>query len=272
MYLTRHQYFKGSRWALNGKLLPKHFTLKMLLELSQNAIPDFLKSIRSNEMAKGELLAPVEPDQEVWGSGVTYAHSRDAREKETEVKDIYEKVYSAERPELFFKASGWRSIGHDGLIRIRKDTTWNVPEPELTLVVNNSSEIVGFTVGNDVSSRDIEGENPLYLPQAKNYDGSCAIGPGILIISADGIRDLSIELEIEREGTKIFEGSTKTSQMKRSFEELVMYLTRELTFPSGVLLMTGTGIVPSDEFTLQKGDLVRIQIGSLTLENKVSDH
>jgi len=272
MYLTRHVDLKGFRWALDGKLLPKSFTLNMLLELPKNVIPNFLKSMPSESEAKEKLLAPIESNQEVWACGVTYAHSRDAREAETEVKDIYQKVYDAKRPELFFKAAGWRTVGNNSLIRIRKDTTWNVPEPELVLVVNCFGEIVGYCVGNDVSSRDIEGENPLYLPQAKNYNGSCAIGPGIQIADADELRDLSIDLKIVRGNENVFEGSTRTSQMKRSFEELVMYLTTELTFPNGALLMTGTGIVPSDKFTLQKGDLVRIKIDSLTLENIVSDN
>lgn len=271
MYLTRHDYSKSPRWALDGKLLPKSFTLKMLLELPHNAIAKFLKSIPAERDANDILLAPIEPDQEVWACGVTYAHSRDAREAETEVKDIYQKVYEAERPELFFKAVGWRTVGHNRSIRIRKDTSWNVPEPELILVVNCFSEIVGYCVGNDVSSRDIEGENPLYLPQAKNYDGSCAVGPGIIIANADKLRDLPINLEIIRNNEKVFEGSTRTSQMKRSFEGLVRYLTRELSFPHGVFLMTGTGIVPTDSFTLHKGDLVRIKIDTLTLENIVSN-
>jgi 2-dehydro-3-deoxy-D-arabinonate dehydratase len=271
MYLTHHDFLKGSRWALNGKLLPKSFTLKMMLELPQQAISNFLKSMPAGQDANNNLLAPIEPDQEVWACGVTYAHSRDAREIETAVKDIYQKVYEAKRPELFFKAIGWRTVGHKSPIRIRKDTTWNVPEPELILVVNCFGEIVGYTVGNDVSSRDIEGENPLYLPQAKNYNGSCAIGPGILIANADELRDLPIALEIIRNDEKVFEGTTRTSQMKRSFEELVMYLTGELTFPYGTLLMTGTGIVPSGKFTLHKGDLVRIKIDTLTLENTVGD-
>ena len=271
MYLTRHDYISHSRWAFNGKLLPRNFSLKMLLELPANSIPDFLAALPTFQDANLNYLAPIEPDQEVWASGVTYAYSRDAREMETEVKNIYQKVYEAERPELFFKAAGWRTIGHSGPIRIRKDTTWNVPEPELVLVVNCFGEIIGYTVGNDVSSRDIEGENPLYLPQAKNYDGSCAIGPGIMLSKTEDLNDLSIQIEIIRGKKKVFEGNTRTSQMKRSFKELVKFLTSELTFPTGSFLMTGTGIVPPDDFTLHSGDLVRIEIGSLTLENLVAD-
>ncbi len=272
MYLTRHKYSNQPRWALDGKLLPKNFTLKMLLELPRNSVINFLKSMPAEQVVDDELLAPIEPDQEVWACGVTYSHSRDAREAETEVKDIYQKVYDAKRPELFYKAAGWRAVGHKASIRIRRDTNWNVPEPEITLVVNCFGEIVGYCIGNDVSSRDIEGENPLYLPQAKNYDGSCAIGPGILIKTADELRDLSIELNIIRNDKNVFKGNTRTSKMKRTFEELVSYLTSELTFPHGALLMTGTGIVPKDNFTLMKGDIVRIIIDNITLENTVSDY
>jgi 2-dehydro-3-deoxy-D-arabinonate dehydratase len=270
MYLTKHDYLKSSRWALDGKLLPISFNLKFLLEHPLDAIVKFLNSMPVEEKANDKLLAPIESDQEVWACGVTYARSRDAREDETAVKDIYQKVYEAERPELFFKAVGWRAVGHNDFIRIRKDTTWNVPEPEMTMVVNCYGEIVGYCVGNDVSSRDIEGENPLYLPQAKCYTGSCSIGPGILLRIADDLRDIPINLEIIRSNKKIFEGNTRTSQLKRSLEELVTFLFRELKFPNGVFVMTGTGIVPPGNFTLQKGDLVRIKIDTITLENIVS--
>ncbi len=272
MLLTRHDYLNNFRWALDGKLLPKNFSLKMLLELKADSLVNFLKAIPAEEEANSTLISPVEPEHEVWACGVTYAHSRDAREVETEVKNIYQKVYDARRPEIFFKANGWRTVGHKGLIRIRKDTTWNVPEPELVLVMNCLGEIVGYSAGNDVSSRDIEGENPLYLPQAKTYEGSCAIGPGIILAKANELRDLLIELEIIRNGDRIFEGSTRTSKMKRSFEELIMYLTSELTFPFGAFIMTGTGIVPPEKFTLHRGDLVRIKIGKLTLENVVGNN
>ncbi|MDT0689082.1 fumarylacetoacetate hydrolase family protein [Salegentibacter sp. F188] len=270
-YLTRHHYLNSSRWALDGKLLPKNFNLKMLLELPLDVIAEFLKVMPTGQEANHQLLAPIEPHQEVWASGVTYAHSRDAREIETEIKNIYQRVYEAKRPELFFKAAGWRTVGHKSPVRIRKDTSWNVPEPELVLVLNSFGEIVGYTVGNDVSSRDIEGENPLYLPQAKSYNGSCAIGPGIVILNADELRELSIEMKITRNNEKVFQGSTSTKRMKRSFEDLVRYLFRELTFPHGSLLMTGTGIVPPDEFTLHPGDLVQIKIGSLSLENVIDN-
>ncbi|MCB0192126.1 MAG: fumarylacetoacetate hydrolase family protein, partial [Anaerolineae bacterium] len=183
--------------------------------------------------------------------------------------DVYEKVYMAERPELFFKAVGWRVVGHQMPIRIRRDSHWNVPEPELTLVINARREIVGYCVGNDVSSRDIEGANPLYLPQAKVYSGSCALGPGIVLATADDLRDVPIQIEIIRDNEVVFQNQIQSSQMKRSLEELVDYLTTELDFPHGVFLMTGTGIVPSDDFSLQFGDVVRITINALTLENTV---
>jgi 2-dehydro-3-deoxy-D-arabinonate dehydratase len=272
MYLTRHDYAANPRWALNGKLLPKSFNLKMLLELPFAVIGKFFASMPVEQEANDNLLPPIEPDQEVWACGVTYARSRDAREAETEVKDIYQKVYEAVRPELFFKSIGWRTVGHKNPIRIRKDTKWNVPEPELTLVLNCFGEIAGYCVGNDVSSRDIEGENPLYLPQAKCYNGSCAIGPGIVMTSTDNIRDLPINLEIVRKNEIVFQGNTRTSQLKRSFEELAAFLFRELVFPNGVFLMTGTGIVPKDNFTLSGGDIVRIKIDALTLENAVSSN
>jgi 2-dehydro-3-deoxy-D-arabinonate dehydratase len=200
---------------------------------------------------------------------VTYRRSREARQLESDVGDVYERVYEAERPEIFFKATGWRVVGHGMPIRIRQDSQWNVPEPELTLVINRHQDIVGFCVGNDVSSRDIEGENPLYLPQAKIYNQSCALGPGILINQAEDLRDVRIQMEIIRTEDIVFQGQTRSSHMRRSPEDLVTFLGKELDFPHGVFLMTGTGIVPSDEFTLQPGDVVRITIDSLILENEV---
>src|SRR5690606_25041110 len=192
------------------------------------------------------------------------------REAESEVRDVYQKVYHADRPELFFKSIGWRVVGHGTPIRIRHDSHWNVPEPELTLVINRHAEIVGYSVGDDVSSRDIEGENPLYLPQAKMYNGACAVGPGIQLADAVALRELPVELDIQRDGTSVFRDTTSIAQMKRSLEELVGYLTREMDFPRGAFLMTGTGIVPTEAFTLRVGDTVRITIGDLTLENPVA--
>jgi 2-dehydro-3-deoxy-D-arabinonate dehydratase len=217
----------------------------------------------------GALLAPLEATQEVWAAGVTYQRSREARRAESDVGDVYDRVYAAARPELFFKSIGWRVVAHQQPLRIRADSAWNVPEPELTLVINQHREIVGYTVGNDMSSRSIEGENPLYLPQAKIYDGACALGPGLELLEADALRDLAITIEIVRQTQLLFHGETRTSQIQRSLEELVAYLYRELSFPFGAFLMTGTGIIPPDGFTLAAGDRMSITIGTLTLENEI---
>lgn len=269
MYLTHHQMPRGSQWALDGQLLPRDFSLNLLLELPQDRQADFLRALPAAGAAVGALLPPLEPMHEVWACGVTYLRSRQAREAESQAKDVYERVYDAERPELFFKSIGWRAVGDRMPIRIRRDSRWNVPEPELTLVVNGLGEIVGYTVGNDVSSRDIEGENPLYLPQAKVYNGSCAVGPGIRLATADQLRDLRIGVDIVRHRETVFQGEARSSQMKRSLDELAAYLTREMDFPHGAFLMTGTGIVPSENFSLQVGDVVRIDIAGLVLENGV---
>ncbi|MFO7303673.1 MAG: fumarylacetoacetate hydrolase family protein [Acidobacteriota bacterium] len=269
-YLTRHSTPEGPRWAVDGRWLPPAFRLDLLLQLPVSAMPAALAALASDQPAEGELLAPIEPSHEVWACGVTYLRSREAREAESTVRDVYARVYDAERPELFFKALGTRVVGHGAEIRVRGDSRWNVPEPELTLVVNAAGEIAGYTVGDDVSSRDIEGENPLYLPQAKVYDGACAIGPGLLLRTADAMADLPIELELSRNGAPVFSGSTRTSQIKRPLAELVGYLYRECRFAGGAFLMTGTGIVPPMEFSLERGDHVRITIGELTLENGVA--
>ena len=219
------------------------------------------------------LLAPIS-SQEVWAAGVTYRRSREARREESKAAgggDFYDRVYDAERPELFFKATPRRVVGPGGNVRIRRDSTWNVPEPELTLLVNPRGRIVGYTIGNDMSSRDIEGENPLYLPQAKVYGGSCALGPGVLVSSEPLPKSTEIRLEIIRDGSVAFSGATTLAQMKRDPQELVEYLYREIAFPEGCYLLTGTGVVPPDSFTLQHGDVVRITIEPIgTLENLVS--
>lgn len=270
MYLSRHQAAGGPRWALDGRYLPQDFTLERLLGMSATEARGFLEGQSREEEGGESLLPPVEPAHEVWASGVTYLRSREAREFESADADAYERVYDAERPELFFKAQGWRVVGHGDRVRVRVDSHWNVPEPELVLVVNSGMEIVGYTAGNDVSSRDIEGENPLYLPQAKVYDGSCSLGPGIVLSGPDSMRNLRITMSIRRRGEIAFQDETDTSQMKRSPEELAGYLGKELALPSGAFLMTGTGIVPEDEFTLEPGDLVEISVGDLVLENEVT--
>lgn len=271
MYLTRHNTAAGPRWAVDNQLLPAGVTLSTLLALPAGALPALLAELATDTEASGELLAPLDAHQEVWGSGVTYLRSRDARKAESEsAADVYQKVYDAARPEIFFKQVGWRTVGHGQPVRIRVDTTWNVPEPELCLIINAACDIVGYSVGNDMSSRDIEGENPLYLPQAKTYDGSAAVGPGIRLANANSLTDLAISLQVERARAVVCSGQTATSQMKRNFPELAAYLMRELAFPYGALLMTGTGIVPPDEFTLQRGDVVKITINGMTLENPVA--
>jgi 2-dehydro-3-deoxy-D-arabinonate dehydratase len=270
MYLSRHRANGGARWALDGRYLPPEFVLGRLLELPAADVGDSLRSLPLDGSAEDPLLAPVEPGQEVWASGVTYLVSREARMFESREAEIYAKVYDAERPELFFKAVGWRVAGHGEPVRVRGDSHWNVPEPELVLVVNSRMEIVGYTAGNDVSSRDIEGENSLYLPQAKIYDGGCSLGPGIVLGGPDSMRELQIRMRILRGGEAVFEGEINTSQMKRPFEELAEYLGKELSFPGGAFLMTGTSLVPPDDFDLSPGDVVEISVGELALENEVT--
>jgi len=219
------------------------------------------------------ILAPV-ASQEVWAAGVTYYRSRNARIEES--KDagggsFYDRVYLAERPELFFKATGRRVVGPGGNVRIRSDAKWSVPEPELTVLLNPKGEIAGYTIGNDMSSRDIEGENPLYLPQAKVYDGSCAIGPCLLLTKEPLSKATGIQIEILRDNKGVFQGATTFAELKRELSELAEFLFRDNSFPDGVFLMTGTGIVPGDEFTLQSGDAIRIQIDGIgRLENTVA--
>lgn len=218
------------------------------------------------------ILAPI-GSQEVWAAGVTYHRSRTARIEESIDAGggtFYDRVYSAERPELFFKAAPWRVRGHGQTVRIRRDARWSVPEPELALCINAYGDIIGYTIANDVSSRDIEGENPLYLPQAKIYDGSCALGPALFIGEAPLSPDTPIELIIERSGTTAFQESTTLSRMRRTPAELVEFLYRETSFPHGCVLLTGTGIVPPDDFSLQSGDTISIRIPTIgTLSNQV---
>ncbi len=270
MYLTRHQTAAGPRWALDGHYLPAAFSLGLLLEAPAAAAPALLSALPKGEPAADPLLAPIEPAQEVWAAGVTYLRSRDARKEESSVADVYQKVYDAERPEVFFKGNGWRVIPNGQHVRIRADSQWNVPEPEMVLVINRAGEIVGYCAGNDMSSRDIEGENPLYLPQAKIYDGSCALGSGIQLAAAGELGDLPIKIEIIREGEPVFAGEATTAQMRRRPAELAAWLVRELTFPQGVFLMTGTCVVPGGGFTLCPGDTMKITVGTVSLENSVA--
>jgi 2-dehydro-3-deoxy-D-arabinonate dehydratase len=214
------------------------------------------------------VVAPVE-SQEVWGAGVTYLRSRDARREEAVDPTPYDHVYEAERPEIFFKAPGWRCVGPDEPIAIRRDSTWNVPEPELTLVLDAGLRIAGYLVGNDVSSRSIEGESALYLPQAKTYERSCSLGP--CIVPAEEVAPpFTIRMEISRGNRVVFAEETSTERMKRGFDELARWLGAALTFPLGAVLLSGTGIVPSPAFTLEPGDVVRIGVEGIgTLTNPV---
>ncbi|MGN6267449.1 MAG: fumarylacetoacetate hydrolase family protein [Ginsengibacter sp.] len=227
----------------------------------------------AGDILSKELLPPVD-SQELWACGVTYLRSKEGRQEESKGAgggDFYARVYEAERPEVFFKATSHRIVGHRGQVRIRKDSSWDVPEPELTLMVTSSGKIIGYTIGNDMSSRSIEGENPLYLPQAKTYDGCASVGPCIYLTDKPIDKNTAIKLDIKRNAETVFYGEVLLSQMKRSPEELVSFVYRECTFPQGCLIMTGTGIVPGNDFTLQVGDEIQIDIDPIgTLVNQVA--
>lgn len=239
-----------------------------MLSITQTDTP----STGANNMVDSAIQPPIQ-SQEIWACGVTYYRSKVGRQEEsknTGGSDFYARVYEADRPEIFFKCTASRTVGHGDKVRIRKDSTWDVPEPELTLVVTSSGKIVGYTVGNDMSSRSIEGENPLYLPQAKTYDGSAAIGPCIYVPDEPIPSDTLIQMKILREGNVVFEGEVAIDQIKRKLTDLVSYLFRETSFPHGCLVMTGTGIVPSSDFTLKKDDEICITIQHIgTLVNTV---
>lgn len=225
------------------------------------------------DLIANQLMAPV-GSQEIWAAGVTYLRSRDARMEESEASgaaDCYQRVYEASRPELFFKSLPHRVAAHQQAVNIRRDSTWDVPEPELTLFINGKGHIQAYTIGNDMSSRSIEGENPLYLPQAKMYERSAAIGPCLYIPETPIAPETVISMEIWRDGVKCFDDSTPLSRMKRSLTELADWLFRGLDFPQGVFLMTGTCVVPGNDFTLQEGDRVQITISGIgTLTNTVA--
>jgi 2-dehydro-3-deoxy-D-arabinonate dehydratase len=266
------RWARGSSPARPEELLRKEVSLDRLLSGSAGDVVAAIHAERGNGPPPPDavVVAPIDT-QEVWAAGVTYVRSRDARERESDRDaSAYERVYDADRPELFFKAPAWRVRGAGEEIGIRADSTWDVPEPEVVLCLAADLSIAGLTIGNDVSSRSIEGENPLYLPQAKTYDGSCAIGPAVVLTDGRGA-DRAIRLAVTRGGAVVAEGEASTSQLKRSFEELASYLGRALTFPVGAFLFTGTGIVPPDSFTLEAGDVVRIEIDGLgVLENPVT--
>ena len=232
-----------------------------------------IKGLSPQSSLPEDIVAPVGSAQELWACGVTYLRSKVGRQEESKGAgggDFYARVYEAERPEVFFKATPNRIVGPGEKVRIRKDSTWDVPEPELTLVVASSGKIVGYTIGNDMSSRSIEGENPLYLPQAKTYDRCAAVGPCIYVTEESLSDDTQIHLEINRDGKTAFKGSVAISQMKRKPKELVSYVFKECSFPNGCLIMTGTGIVPESDFTLKSGDEIKISIDGIgTLINEV---
>ena len=240
-------------------------------------INEEIKTLEKDDSLAGGLIntitAPI-GNQEIWASGVTYLRSREARmeeSKDTGGGDFYARVYEAERPELFFKATAARTVGSGNAVRIRKDSKWNVPEPELTLFICSEGSIEGYTIGNDMSSRDIEGENPLYLPQAKSYDASAAIGPCLYVPEQAIHPDTMIRISITRNTTIVFSGEISINRMKRKHKELVEYLFREMSFSNGVYLMTGTGVVPPDSFTLQTADEIAISIDDIgTLLNTVT--
>ena len=219
---------------------------------------------------EGNMLPPLE-SQEVWAAGVTYRRSREARMEESETEsDVYDRVYRAERPELFFKATPHRVVGHGGEVGIRSDSDWNVPEAELALAITSGRQVFGYSIGNDMSSRSIEGENPLYLPQAKIYDGSCALGPCVLVAEEPLPSSTEISIRVARKGGVAFEGKTRLSEMKRRPSELAGFLFRDNSFPSGCYLLTGTGIVPESDFTLSPGDEIAITIEPIgTLVNRL---
>lgn len=249
-------------------IVPDEVTIDLILAGGGPTLDEAIAAAAEPIDGDVRVEAPVE-SQEIWAAGVTYLRSRDARVEEAVEPSPYDRVYGAERPELFLKTPGWRAVGPDAAIGIRADSSWDVPEPELALVIDASMTIVGFTIGDDVSSRTIEGENTLYLPQAKTYERSCAVGPAIVPATAIG-PPFAIHMSIERGSTTVYDERTGTDAMARSFQDLVAYLGRALAFPVGVVLLTGTGIVPDPPFTLRPDDLVRIEVDGLgALVNRV---
>jgi 2-dehydro-3-deoxy-D-arabinonate dehydratase len=229
-------------------------------------IQERIKNLQPSGNPAPDILAPVASRQELWACGVTYLRSKIGRQEESKDSgggDFYARVYEAERPEVFFKANPHRVVGPNDKVKIRKDSTWDVPEPELTLVVSSSGKIIGYTIGNDMSSRSIEGENPLYLPQAKTYDACAAVGPCVYVTEGPLDRNTQIRLTINRNNKTVFESGVSVSQMKRTPEELVSFVFRECSFPFGCLIMTGTGIVPGNDFTLKSGDEIKIAIDQI---------
>lgn len=261
---------KGKYYSLEEQNWEAFINDDDLLQKAQHIIET---AASSDSSLTNDIFPPIGSNQELWACGVTYLRSKIGRQEESKDAgggDFYEKVYHAERPEVFFKSTPHRVVGHKQKVRIRKDSTWDVPEPELTLVVTSSGKIVGYTIGNDMSSRSIEGENPLYLPQAKTYDACAAVGPCVYVTDKPLDQAGNIQLEINRNGSAVFNGTIGISQMKRTPEELVSFVFRECSFPYGCLIMTGTGIVPEHNFTLKSGDEIKISIDHIgTLVNEV---
>lgn len=261
----------GPRWAVRTGAgdAPLRVGLDDLLRLSLEEARATVESAGPAANLGGTLVAPVE-SQEVWGAGVTYERSRDGRIDESTDGGIYDRIYTAQRPEVFFKATAQRVVGDGEPIGVRADSAWNAPEPELGLVLNAAGETFGYVIGNDVSSRSIEGENPLYLPQAKVYDRSCALGPGIVPVWAAPASPFHIAIRVERGEAVVFEGSASTASIARRFEDLSAWLRAALNFPVGVVLLTGTGVVPGESFSLLPHDTVIIDIAGIgTLSNPV---
>jgi 2-dehydro-3-deoxy-D-arabinonate dehydratase len=285
LFLSRVQYEGSARWGIYNNdsevyLLEPDFNFATWLRGSSGKTDEAIKSLENHARTLASIsqatfdalpkLPPVDY-QEIWASGVTYERSREARQEEAvDGGDIYARVYQAERPELFFKAQAQKTIGHLGEVGIREDATWSVPEPELAVVFNPAMEAVGFTIGNDMSSRDIEGANPLYLPQAKVYKASCALGPTILLQSSKEWLDTTIHIKIVRDDSEVFSDEVHTGRIKRKLIELGSYLGRSNEFPDGAVLLTGTGVVPPSDFTLAADDVVSITIDGIgTLTNSV---
>jgi len=256
-------------WTPSGPL--KMLEVILESEMPRQDVERFRKTDATLPLSQARLLSPVDL-QEIWAAGVTYKRSQTARMEESEAAaSCYDRVYASPRPELFLKATPHRVSGPNQALRIRSDAEWNVPEPELTLVLNSRLELVGYTIGNDMSSRDIEGDNPLYLPQAKVYDQCCGLGPCITLADAMPPRkEIGIRLKIERGGKSVFSGETSVAEMARTFEDLIGWLGRDNSFPHGVFLLTGTGIVPESNFTLEPEDVITISVDGIgTLRNTV---
>ena len=264
---------EGDYYQTNATNWDEFINRDNLYEFLTNEIATLQPQNDLSAMIENNNLPPIQ-SQEIWAAGVTYMRSMKARMEESKVSGgdtFYDKVYEAERPEIFFKSTAARTVGNNTNVRIRKDSTWDVPEPELTLFINSSANIVGYTIGNDMSSRSIEGENPLYLPQAKMYDGCAALGPCLYVPAKPISPETPISVTITRNGVIMYNDTILISQMKRTHTELVSYLFREMSFEYGVFLMTGTGIVPPNTFTLQSGDTISITIDNIgTLTNTVA--